>query len=202
MNKNIVIVIVIVIIALGFWFFSGGYTPSKPIAGSNIIFFGDSLVQGVGASEGKSMPSLLAEKIGMPVINAGVSGDTTEMALVRIEKDVLSKDPKLVIIVLGGNDFLRRVSKEQTLINIKNIITQVQAKGGSVVLAGFNASIFGSYNSDYKKIAKETKSGFVDNIFSGILNSRELMSDAIHPNDKGYEKMVEKFVPVVKEILK
>lgn len=202
MNKYIYTIIGILLIVIVVWFFSGGYTPAKPTAGTNIIFFGDSLVQGVGASEGRSLPSLLSEKIGIPVINAGVSGDTTEMALARIERDVLNKDPKLVVIVLGGNDFLRRVPKTQTLANIKNIITQIQAKGSSVVLAGFNASIFGSYNSDYKKIAKQTKSGFVENIFSGVLNHKELMSDAIHPNDKGYAIMVENFVPVVGKILK
>lgn len=202
MNKYWFGLVVLALLILVVWFFNRGYTPIKPTAGSNIIFYGDSLVFGVGATSGKSLPELLSQKINMPVINAGKSGDTTEAALLRLKTDVLEKDPKLVIIILGGNDFLRRIPKTQTLENINSIIAQIQNKGAGVVLAGFNATIFGSYNSDYKKIAEEKRTGFVENIFSGILGKKDLMSDTIHPNDLGYAKMVEKIEPVVLEIIK
>ncbi len=201
MQRYLIIILVVIFVGGLFWYFKSGYEPIKPSFGTNIIFFGDSLVKGVGANEGKSLPSLLSDKIGLPVINAGVSGDTTEMGLVRLNKDVLQKDPKLVIIVLGGNDFLRRVPKAQTLANISSIVAQIKAQGAGVVLAGFNATIFGNYSSDYENIAEEEQVGFVPNIFSGVLGDKSLMSDTIHPNEKGYAKMVEKFVPVIFDIL-
>src|SRR5919199_350459 len=68
--------------------------------GANVIAFGDSLTAGYGAQAGEDYPSRLSALIGVPVINAGVSGDTTQSALARIDSDVLSRDPRLVIVGL------------------------------------------------------------------------------------------------------
>src|SRR5205807_8523479 len=77
--------------------------------GTNIIAFGDSLTAGYGAQPGEDYPTRLSRLIDKPVINAGVSGDTTDMALARIDADVLSRGPRIVIVGLGGNEFLRGV---------------------------------------------------------------------------------------------
>ena len=66
--------------------------------GSSVIAFGDSLTAGYGAQPGQDYPSKLSSLIGTTVINAGVSGDTTESALARIDNDVLSRDPRMVIL--------------------------------------------------------------------------------------------------------
>src|SRR6266852_8502068 len=70
-------------------------------AGTNIVAFGDSLTSGYGAAPGEDYPSRLTSLIGVPVLNAGVSGDTTEMAQARIDRDVLTRDPRVVIVGLG-----------------------------------------------------------------------------------------------------
>src|SRR3989344_102126 len=54
-----------------------------PSAGTDIIAFGDSLVAGVGAESGMDFVSLLSQKIGKPIINLGVPGETTEQGLAR-----------------------------------------------------------------------------------------------------------------------
>ena len=81
---------------------------SPPQAGQTIICFGDSLTEGVGAESGEDYPSVLSRELGLPVINAGQRGDTTAEALARISDAVLSKNPRLVIVLLGGNDFCAR----------------------------------------------------------------------------------------------
>ncbi|MGZ7032752.1 MAG: GDSL-type esterase/lipase family protein, partial [Thermoanaerobaculia bacterium] len=58
--------------------------------GTNIIAFGDSLTAGYGAGQGEDYPTRLSSLIGATVTNAGVSGDTTDAALARIDADVLS----------------------------------------------------------------------------------------------------------------
>ena len=72
------------------------------LTGENIICFGDSLTYGTGAPRDKSYPAQLSDMIGQPVINAGVLGDTTTRALERLEEDVLSQSPRIVLITLGG----------------------------------------------------------------------------------------------------
>jgi len=71
---------------------------SNGSVGEKIICFGDSLTHGTGASRGKDYPSQLSKMISRPVINAGVPGDTTARALQRLERDVLSYSPDLVLV--------------------------------------------------------------------------------------------------------
>jgi len=57
--------------------------------GTCVVCFGDSLTAGYGATSGNDYPSLLSKKISLPVINDGVSGNTTADALARLDGDVL-----------------------------------------------------------------------------------------------------------------
>src|SRR5687768_10343541 len=94
--------------------------------GSTIVAFGDSLTSGHGAGPGEDYPSRLSERIGLPIVNAGISGDTTEGALARVDQDVLSQNPRIVIVGLGGNDLIRRVPLASTEANLRAIIRKVQ----------------------------------------------------------------------------
>jgi len=73
--------------------------------GETIVCFGDSPTEGVGAQPADAYPTVLSRLLGVRVLNAGRRGDTTAQALERIHGAVLSKNPRLVILLLGGNDF-------------------------------------------------------------------------------------------------
>ncbi|HYE22641.1 MAG TPA: GDSL-type esterase/lipase family protein [Verrucomicrobiae bacterium] len=162
--------------------------------GTNIIFFGDSLVEGVGASSKNDLVSVLSEMIDEPIINAGVSGDTTRTALVRINEDVLSKDPKVVIVLLGGNDYLLRYPKEETENNMITIIDQIRSKNAAVLVVGVN-------DGYYEDVTRSKGVSYVPTVLKDILFNKDLMSDSIHPNDKGYKLMAERIAPTLKQIL-
>ena len=68
----------------------------RPTAGVRVIAFGDSLVEGVGATAGHDVVSVLSERLGTPIINAGRRGDTTASALARLDGAVLSRNPRVV----------------------------------------------------------------------------------------------------------
>jgi len=197
------VLVLILLAAAGFWYFSKpDFSMRKPIAGENIIAFGDSLVAGQGADSGNDFVSVLSRKIGQPIINAGRSGDTTERALLRLEEDVLSRDPRVVIILLGGNDFIVRVPPEEVFQNLEKMIEEIQAEGAGVVLVGIRGSIFGSREADFKRLAREKRAGYVPKILNGIFGNSELMSDYNHPNDEGYKMMADRIEPVLKKMLK
>lgn len=161
--------------------------------GSAVIAFGDSLTAGVGAQEAEAYPARLASKAGASIINAGVSGDTTESALARIETDVLARDPRIVIVGLGGNDFLRRVPIETTEANLRSIVRRIQGAGAMVVLLGFEfPSIGPSYANMYERVAEDEGCLLVADLLDGILNDPKLKSDEIHPNAAGYEIMADR----------
>jgi acyl-CoA thioesterase-1 len=201
MKRYIVIAIVAVALVIGgFLVFRKSPNYIKPMAGENIIFFGDSLVEGVGATDGQDLVSKLARATGLDIINAGRSGDTTVTALTRLETDVLAKKPKVVIILLGGNDFLRQVPSAQTETSIRTIVEKILLTGSGIILINENKNI-GS-TPVFRKLAKEKNIPYIENILGGVAGDRQLMSDAIHPNSDGYAILAEKIRPVLEDYLK
>ena len=170
--------------------------------GTAVICFGDSLTVGVGASPGHDYPSLLAARLGRAVINAGVSGDTTRDAVRRLEADVLARDPRLVIVQFGGNDFLQQLSREETFADLETIVRRIQERGAMVVLVGVQPGLIGDpTRRDYRRIARARGAVFVPNILEGILTTPQLKSDQLHPNDAGYEKIAERIARAVEPLL-
>lgn len=158
--------------------------------GTGIVAVGDSLTAGYGAGAGEDYPSLLGNELGISISNAGRSGDTTAGALARLEDDVLSENPRIVIVGLGGNDFLRGVPISATEENLRRIVETSQQAGAIVVLLGFEfPGLRGNYGAMYERIAEEEGALLIPDLLDGILADSQLRSDAIHPNAAGYEVM-------------
>ena len=184
------------------------FFPSKPkiknvySTGENILCFGDSLTFGTGATRGMDYPSQLSRMISRPVLNKGVPGDTTDRSLARLEQDVLSQSPRIVLITLGGNDLKNGVPKDTAFRNLRKITESIQARGALVVIGGIDLPIGGrGFGEGYKKLCNETGAILIPNIFDGIMGNVSFMSDSIHPNDAGYTKMAEKFYEALKPYL-
>jgi len=203
MKKIIILILAILVLLVGYqFFFSRPAVRNSTPSGENIICFGDSLTFGTGAAENMDYPSQLSRMISKPVINAGVPGDTTAMALARLEEDVLSKSPRMVLITLGGNDLKNRISKETAYQNLKNIILSIQNRGALVIVGGISIPFWGrGFGDMYQKVCKETQALLIPNIFDNIMGDKSLMSDPIHPNDRGYTLMAQKFYRAMKPYL-
>jgi len=173
-----------------------------PEKGSNIISFGDSLVAGYGVEPGQDFSIILGKKIGKSIINAGRNGDTTEDALKRIDRDVLDQDPRVVIVLFGGNDFLQGYSKERTFKNLSLIIDRIQQKGAAVILVGVRGGILqDNFSKMFRQIAQQKHTFFVTDILKGLISNREYMHDSIHPNAKGHEIMAQRIEPQLRKAL-
>ncbi len=159
-----------------------------------IICFGDSLTYGTGASQGMDYPSQLSRMLNKPVINAGVPGDTTGRALMRLERDVISKNPDIVLITLGGNDLKNGVSKDTAFRNLREIVESIQKQGATVIIGGLKFPLQDrGFGKGYQELADQTGAVLISNIFEGIMGNRKLMSDPIHPNDAGYKMIAQQF---------
>lgn len=173
-----------------------------PSTGANIVAFGDSLVVGVGATEGKDFVTVLSNKIGEPIINLGKSGDTTAMAMTRLDK-VLGNNPKIVLLLLGGNDYLRKVPKEETFSNLGTMIKAIQDQGAAVIVLGVRGGVISdNYKDDFESLSKEYSTAYVPDVLDGLLGHSDLMYDSIHPNDAGYQIIADKIFPVIKNLIK
>ncbi|MBK5259008.1 MAG: arylesterase [Thermoanaerobaculia bacterium] len=170
--------------------------------GTTIVAFGDSLTAGVGAGPGEDYPARLAALAGVTIVNAGVSGDTTESALARIEQDALAQNPRIVIVGLGGNDFLRRAAIGDTEANLRRIVRQIHGAGAVVVLLGFRFPTIGpSYEAMYEGIASDESCLLVPDLLDGILSDPSMHSDDIHPNGRGYALMAERIAGPLRKVI-
>ena len=171
--------------------------------GTNIICFGDSITFGYGANPGEDYPCALAKMLNLPVINAGIDGDTSIEALKRIDSDVLGKDPLIVIIEFGGNDFLRKIPKEVTVNNVREMVEKIQARGAMVAVVDISAGMFlKEYRAVFNKLAKEKQTIFIPSILSGIITNPSMKSDFIHPNADGYKMIAQRIFQAITTHLK
>ena len=171
--------------------------------GETIICFGDSITEGKGVSKGKDYPCLLSRFLDREVINAGVSGDTTARALKRLSRDVLEKKPYLVIVELGGNDFLCKIPKRATLDNLEEIVNRIQSRGAMVVLVDVSwGIILSGYRKDYGDLAKRTGSIFIPSILKGVLDDPLRKYDCVHPNEEGCRIIAQRVYEKIKKYVK
>lgn len=180
------------------------YSDSPPITNyppkkEAVVAFGDSLVFGQGASEGNDFVSVLSRAIGRPIVNLGVPGDTTEDGLARADV-ALGENPGIVLILLGGNDYLRRVDEEITRANLGALIERFQDAGAVVVLLGVRSGILINGRDDmYEELSETYGTIYVEDVLDGIFGNANLMYDGIHPNDAGYRMIAERLADVFRE---
>ncbi|UYZ85012.1 GDSL-type esterase/lipase family protein [Entomomonas sp. E2T0] len=165
-------------------------------SGTTVVAFGDSVTYGYGVSKEQNYPTRLAVITGWNIINAGVSGERADQAKNRISSVLKQYQPKLVLIEIGGNDFLKRRKEQAVKEDIRSIINTVKAENAIPVLIAVPAlspiAMIGlpSDSSIYKELAKEENIILIDSVFSNVLRDEKLRLDNIHPNAQGYQQMV------------
>jgi acyl-CoA hydrolase len=175
--------------------------------GSVVLAFGDSVTYGTGAQSGEDWPTLLAQKTRWQIVNAGIPGDTALNGKDRIAALLEQHRPALVIIEIGGNDFLRRRSHAAVKEDIRQIITTSRSSGAEIVLVAVPEfsmfAVVAEKPSDaplYAELGKEEKIPVIAGVFSGVLSQMALRADTIHPNAKGYRVMADGLFAELKKI--
>jgi lysophospholipase L1-like esterase len=180
----------------------GGKTPkiSKLANTDVIVAFGDSLTYGTGAAEQESYPAVLTRLIGHDVVRAGVPGEVTAQGLQRLPEVIEEYRPRLMIVCLGGNDMLRRLSVAETRANLRAMISMIKDHGIAVVLIGVpQPALLASAPEFYTELAQEFAIPYEGDVLKKVLYAAEMKSDAIHPNAKGYRRMAEAVAALLRE---
>lgn len=155
-----------------------------------ILAFGDSLTYGKGASLGESYPHVLDAQISQSVVNAGISGETSEQGLRRLGAVLEQTAPAMVILCHGGNDILRKLPLEKAAANLREMIRMIRDSGAQVVMLGvpkfgliLDAAPF------YQELAEAEQVPIDGEILADILSDNALKADTVHPNAAGYRKL-------------
>jgi len=175
-------------------------TNYPPNAGP-IIAFGDSITYGYDVSAQEAYPALLAKMWDREVINLGISGDTSLNGLARKE-ELKNLEPSFVLIEFGGNDFLKKVPREQTQKALEDIVDYIHSIGAVAVLVDTGGpGPMKTYTKINKKIAKEKNTLYINGIMDGIFTDRSLKTDQIHPNQKGHQIIAQRINKALKKYL-
>jgi lysophospholipase L1-like esterase len=159
---------------------------------ASILAFGDSLTYGKGVEEEQSYPSILAQLSNRDVINAGISGETTQEGLARIEEVLEDTQPNLMILLEGGNDILRNHNLNNTKQNLASMIEIAQSFGVQVVLIGVpEKKLFSNSAKIFPELAKQYGLVFEGELIASLLRSPKYKSDSVHFNELGYQKMAQ-----------
>jgi acyl-CoA thioesterase-1 len=178
-----------------------------------LLIFGDSLAAGYGLEAGQSFPDDLQQKLDaehLPwhVVNQGISGDTTEGGVARLDSGLAAK-PEVVVLELGGNDGLRGLPLETTRANLNQMIEAFQQAKAQVLLAGmtlppnYGPEYIHQFESIYKDLAKQHKTGLIPFLLADIITPdlRYLQKDGIHPTAEGAEIVSGTVLRAVKPLL-
>ena len=164
-----------------------------------VLAFGDSLTFGTGANEDESYPAQLEALIGRRVVRAGVPGEVTAQALARLPAALDEHSPKLLLLCIGGNDFLRRLGNQQAERNVRGMVQLARSRGIAVLLIGTPEPGFTvSPPAFYAGIAKEFRLPYEGGIIGQVLKDASLKADPIHPNARGYRLIAERVAETLK----
>jgi len=165
-----------------------------------VLAFGDSLTYGTGAAEAESYPAQLESLIGRRVVRDGVPGEASAQALERLPGALDEHAPRLLLLCIGGNDFLRRLGNAQAERNVRAMIALARRRGIGVLLIGTpEPGLFPSPPAFYAAVAKDLHVPYEGDVISEVLKDVRLKSDPIHPNAAGYRVIAERVAAALKK---
>jgi lysophospholipase L1-like esterase len=158
-----------------------------------LLAFGDSLTYGTGAAEQESYPAQLEKLIGRRVARAGVPGEVTAQALARLPSALDEHAPRLLLLCIGGNDFLRRLGNAQAEANVREMVKLARSRGVEVLLIGTpEPGLSVTPPAFYAGIARQFALPYEESVIGEVLRDASLKSDPIHPNARGYGVIAER----------
>ena len=183
-------------------------------ADATIVCFGDSITAGYAVRRG--FPSFLLESLRqrfpdskIEMINSGISGDTSQDGLGRLDWAVLSYEPDLVTINFGINDCVLGLSLEEFEMNLVEMVRRIRAGPDSEILLLSSQPLESppydqrvlDYYQTVERVAKEMNVGFVDvygawmkRVQAGMPLDSLILPGLDHPNEAGYRIIAEELM--------
>ena len=178
-----------------------------------ILIFGDSLSAGFGIDVDQSWGALLQRRLEEQgyehrVVNASISGETTEGGVTRIADALQTFAPDLIILELGGNDGLRGFPPARIKDNLLKITRRAMESGAAVVLLGiriptnYGTRYTQAFEATYAEVAEELGIRWIEFFMDGVaLNDELLQEDRIHPTAEAQPILLDNAWPIIRDTL-
>ncbi len=190
------------------------FFPMRTMADSaiTIVAFGDSLTAGYGLADADSFPVKLEAALrgrghDVTIINAGVSGDTIEEGLARLDWSV-PENANAVIVELGANNAMRGMDPSAAGEALDKLVGRLRDRRLEVLITGMEASrslgqaYVETFGTMFPKAAGKHGALLYDFFLDGVALDPTLnQPDGIHPNAKGVDVIVERILPKIEELI-
>lgn len=196
--------------------YAGGFPAGNAVTGGTetvIVAMGDSLTEGYGLAETEAWPAVLEKRLreegwAIRVVNAGVSGETSEGARSRLNW-VLGLKPDILVLATGANDGLRGLEASLLSVNLDRIVEICRDRGIPVVLVGMKMvrnmgeAYTTAFEAVYPDVAHRHDLILIPFLLEGVAGEPGLnLADGIHPNAEGYRRVAETVLPYAREFLR
>jgi acyl-CoA thioesterase-1 len=194
------------VLAPGFALAQGAGTPV-------VMIFGDSLSAAYGLPQGSGWVDLLGKRLaaeprGWRVVNASISGETTQGGRNRIDAELARHQPRVVVIALGGNDGLRGVSLDVTRGNLEYMVSAARRVHARPLLVGvrlppnYGRTYAEKFRLIFHEVAKRTHTPLVPFLLEAIAERRDLFqADGIHPVKAAQPLILDTVWPALRPLL-
>ena len=186
---------------------------SSAASASTLLVMGDSLSAAYNLRPESGWVSLLENHFSesgtdIKLINASVSGETTQGGLSRFGQLITDHQPCWVILELGANDALRGYPLDKTRENLESMIEQSQQANAKVLLIGnripqnYGKRYTEMFFNLYKDIAEKYDIAYMPFMLKDVALNKDLMqSDGIHPNKEGQVIIFKNVMPYVSSLV-
>lgn len=170
-----------------------------PASAATILVMGDSLSAGYGLAPGQGWVSLLQQDLEPRhrIINASISGETSDGGLARLPEALRRNKPDIVVLELGANDGLRGLPMSRLQDNLQQMVNLSRQAAARVVLVGMALpSNYGSrytaeFRAVYDTIAKRNQLPYVPLLVAGFATDiSKFQPDGLHPTASAQATMM------------
>ncbi len=200
---------------LGAWIFLlwASLQSAAAAPASTILVFGDSLSASYGVPVERSWVTLLEKRLDIMdkpyrVINASISGETTDGGLRRLPEVLARTKPALVILELGGNDGLRGFPLKVVQENLSGMVTAALDANAKVLLVGmrippnYGKRYTEGFHKLFGQVADQHDTPLVPFMLEEIAVKPELMQeDRIHPRAEAQAQILDNIWPHLEPLL-
>ena len=182
---------------------------------NTLLIVGDSLSAAYGVQTDEAWVALLRARLqsegltDWEVVNASISGETTDGGLRRLPRLLEQNDPDVVVIELGGNDGLRGFPPGVIEKNLARMIEQVQDAGARPLLVGmqippnYGERYTEAFAGIFPKLANQYDTALVEFFLDGIYDQEGMMQgDGIHPTAEAQGQLLANIWPQLESLLK
>jgi len=195
--------------------FMGFVAWSMPAFATNpkILIYGDSLSAAYGIPQQQGWAALLKkklaqEKLTYEVINASISGETTDSGLTRLTSTIKQVKPTIIILELGANDGLRGLPIKNMRNNLSAMIQLCKKSGIKVLLLGmkippnYGVQYTKEFSQTYAQLGKQHKVALLPFMLENVAARPDLIqADGLHPNALGQPIILENIWPELQKLL-